>query len=233
MNKLYDYIVNNFINTHVEFKKYKGGNFEDGIRMEYKVNLYIDQIHDYNDPWDFTYDEIAKDVSNKDSKNIVKSSSPYWKSYNILLSNYGLSKEELPIVYEMIQRELLKRLEELNKTLKGDINESYSLDDKKEFFYEYVAKILYYTHTEIYEDEIYEDEEGIFFVYKGISHQLISDCKDFQDVVTLPFDPERYPIDRKISEVMSSLGVTNIEEQREVYQFYLDILKDKYCLNIP
>ncbi len=196
--------------------------------------MYIDQFGDYNDPWTFVYEEIESDLEGRGKNSIINDDeSSYWKSYRILLLNYGLSKQELPIVYEMIERKSMMRLAELNKTLKEGINESYSLDDKKEFFYEYVAKILYHTHTEIYEDEIYEDEEGIFFVYKGISHQLISDCADFQDVVTLPFNPLKYPIDRKISEVMSSLGVTNIEEQREVYQFYLDILKDKYCLNTP
>ena len=191
--------------------------------------MYTDQFDNYNDPWSYDYEEIESDLEGSGKESIINDlESKYWKSYRILLSNYGLSKYELPIVYEMIERKVMMRLAELNKTLKEGINESYSLDDKKEFFYKYVAKTLFDTHT-----EVYEDDDGIYIVRNGISYQLISDCEDFQDVMSIPYNPRTYQVDEMIGALMSSLGVTNIEEQREVYQYYLDILKDKYCIGSP
>jgi hypothetical protein len=80
--------------------------------------MYIDQIGDVTEPWDFTETDLKQDIRNKDSRKIIKYNSPYHTSMNKILSGYGLYEQEMPMMGELISIEQIRRLEELNKTLK-------------------------------------------------------------------------------------------------------------------
>jgi len=221
MNKLYTYIVNNFIDTHCKFGL---ADFDTEIyKDEYVVYMYVDQIDDYNEFWAFNKEVVDKDIRLGRYKYVIKSGNEYYRSINILLSNYGLSQEELPIVYKMILETISMRLEEMEDN--NNLNESTG---KYEVYYEYIARILFDSYT-----KVYEGDDGIYVVHNGISHQLVSDCVDFPEVMSIPFDPRKYQVDWIIADKMVTFGITDVEEQRVIYYIYLDILRDNFCIDSP
>jgi hypothetical protein len=123
-NKFYDRIVDHFINTHCEISF-----FDDNSFNEYGVSFYIDIEGDYNEPWVY----FANDLKNKikfDTNSLYRNSSKYQRSFIYHLKNYGLTSiDEVLEVHLLIMKELLNRLEKLNKT--DNINES---EDRRERF---------------------------------------------------------------------------------------------------
>lgn len=112
-NKLYNFIVDDFIRKHCKFSEpitrpnsYKG----------HVVYVYVDHIVDYNDPWIFDSDDIEKMIERKRKNKITvhNETSQYNASIYYRLSNYGLSLDEVREVYEMILYKILDKLNEMN-----------------------------------------------------------------------------------------------------------------------
>lgn len=131
-SKFYDRIVNHFINSHCEISF-----FDDNSFNEYGASFYIDIEYNYDEPWVY----FANDLKNKikfDVKSLYRNSDNYQRSFVYHLKNYGLTDiNEVLEVHLLIMKELLNRLEKLNKTI--TIKES---DDKKERFINFVIDDL-------------------------------------------------------------------------------------------
>lgn len=131
-NKFYDRIVDHFINTHCEISFFGDNSFN-----EYGASFYIDIEDNYNEPWVY----FANDIKNKikfGENSLYRNSSIYQRSFVYHLKNYGLTDvDEVLDVHLLIMKELLNRLEKLNKTI--TINES---DDKQERFLNFVINDL-------------------------------------------------------------------------------------------
>jgi hypothetical protein len=112
-NKLYNFIVDDFIRKHCKFgdpidnpTSYKG----------HVVDMYIDHIVDYHDSWRYDSGDIEKMIRRREKNKITvhNETNQYFASIYYRLNNYGLSLEEVREVYEMILYKILDKLNKMN-----------------------------------------------------------------------------------------------------------------------
>lgn len=228
MNKLYNYIVNNFIDVHARFVKAWHG---------YAVEMYIDQVDDYKSPWTFNTNDINNDIVNLNYLDIRSGGSDYYKSLTILLSNYGLSKEELHIVYKMILEKILMKLNQLNgidstnDSINDSINESV---DKKQKLFDILSDVFIHQHYNItidhdkktFEVKMEVDDENFWFVDPYVFKNWLGQNIDWTYTNTKDLTVSNM-VDNMFIKFMVNYNIKDRETIQQFYHFVLTKLMEK------
>jgi hypothetical protein len=100
-----------------------------------------------------------------------------------------------------------------------------TVSNKVELYRDYVVDMLIEYYTEV------GNPEGRSLIYFKNLGWLADDCEDLAAVkyYSKDYNPKKYWKSARFSETLKEFGITDVEEEKQIYITYLEKLSEKYC----